>query len=177
MKNFFPDKFVFQESELFPWRTAIENVMLGFYNEEISKKEKEKKALDLLGQMGLKDHYYKYPKSLSGGMKKRVALARALATNSDIILMDEPFSSLDELIRERQQMLILNTWKKFSKTIIFVTHDIREAALLGNKILVFSKEGKIKAEKENQLPGYQQKDNKKIENELRELLINDTDSV
>ena len=117
--------------------------MLGFGSKKIGHKEKRRKAYELLETVGLKGDEDKYPKALSGGMKQRVAIARTLASDPSIILMDEPFGSLDSQMREKLQDLVMGIWQESSKTIIFVTHNIQEAIFLGNKILIFDKEGGI----------------------------------
>lgn len=144
-KHYFDSKIgvVFQDYAVFPWRTALENVILGFDKDKISKNERFEKAKELLEIVGLKGHENKYPKSLSGGMKQRVAIARILAHDPDIILMDEPFGALDSQMRENLQILVMKIWKKLSKTIIFVTHNVREAVFLGDRILVFNRKGSI----------------------------------
>lgn len=129
--------FVFQNSVLLPWRTVLENIELPL--EIIGGQipfEKSKKLLELLE---LKEFGAYYPKALSGGMKQRVAIARALIFNPDILLMDEPFGALDELIRERLNLELLKIWEKTHKTIIFITHSLSEAVFLSNKIIVLSK--------------------------------------
>lgn len=134
---------IFQEYGIFPWRTALKNVMLGFGSKKIEHTEKKRKAYELLETVGLKGDEDKYPKALSGGMKQRVAIARTLASDPSLILMDEPFGSLDNQMRERLQDLVMGIWQEFSKTIIFVTHNIQEAIFLGNTILILDKEGRV----------------------------------
>jgi len=133
---------VFQHFALFPRRTALSNVTFGL---EIQKKPKEyqrKKALEMLELVGLKEWSDSHPSELSGGMKQRVGLARALATEAKILLMDEPFSALDPLIRVRMQEELLKLQGKLKRTIFFVTHDLDEALRLGDRIAIME-EGSI----------------------------------
>ncbi len=134
-----PDRsIVFQNFRLLPWRKVIGNVQLGL---EINGTEKErredlaKKYLELVGLSGFENYY---PVELSGGMQQRVGLARALVVNPDILLMDEPFGSVDAQTREQLQTELLKLWTQTGKTIIFITHDIDEAIYLGDTILVMS---------------------------------------
>lgn len=131
---------VFQNADaaLFPWLTVRENIEFGLRMKKISKKERNLVSDKYIGLVGLTGHEEKFPKELSGGMKQRVQLARVLANNSDILLMDEPFGALDAMTRRAMQKELVNIWRKTSKTIIFVTHDIQEALLLGQKIGVMS---------------------------------------
>jgi NitT/TauT family transport system ATP-binding protein len=130
--------FVFQSPRLLPWRTALENVMLGMELRGIDKAQWRERALAQLELVGLSRDGNKYPRMLSGGEKQRVSLARALAVNPDIVVMDEPFSALDPNTRERMRAEIITIWQKTQKTIVFVTHDVDEALLLADRILLFS---------------------------------------
>lgn len=122
----------------FDWRTVIDNVMLGLEIQRVSKKERESIAMHYLEKVGLADRAYAYPKELSGGMKQRVAIARALAMKPKLILMDEPFGALDANIREEMQHMLLSIWGEEKNTIVFITHDITEAVILADRILVMS---------------------------------------
>jgi NitT/TauT family transport system ATP-binding protein len=140
-----PDRgVVFQEHGLFPWRTALQNIMFG--PQMMGKAERESLALagryiDLIGLNGFEKHY---PHQLSGGMQQRVAIARVLVNQPDILLMDEPFGKLDAQTRATMQVLLLDVWEKLRPTILFITHDIDEAIFLGDRILVMScRPGKI----------------------------------
>ncbi len=128
--------FVFQEFSLFPWRTVIENVEFGLEVRGISSKEKTTIAQKYLELVKLYDARNSYIHELSGGMKQRVAIARALAYDPAILLMDEPFGSLDAQTRDKMQDELLNIWEKTHKTIVFVTHSIREAIFLANRIFL-----------------------------------------
>lgn len=131
---------IFQDfNQLFPWRTLGQNIYYAIVktNKEISKQEAKVKAKDALKDVGLVDFYNYYPNQLSGGMKQRGALARALAVDSKVLLMDEPFSSLDPENKQIAYKLLLNIWREKKLTIIFVTHDIDEAKQLSGSILYF----------------------------------------
>lgn len=128
--------FVFQNPVLLPWRTVLQNVELPL--EIVGDRTPLSESRQLLKLVGLEDFNDYYPSALSGGMKQRVAIARALVINPDILLMDEPFGALDELIRERLNMELLKIWQETHKTIIFVTHSISEAVFLSNRVLMLS---------------------------------------
>lgn len=129
---------VFQQYSSIPWLTVLENVTLGLELKGVSKKDAEEKAKSLLELVGLSDHMNKYAKypTLSGGQLQRVAIARSLIVNSDILLMDEPFGALDTNTRIKMQELLLKIWDHYGITIIFVTHDIPEAVYLAQEILI-----------------------------------------
>jgi NitT/TauT family transport system ATP-binding protein len=130
--------FVFQENALFPWNTVIENVRLGMLFQGVAKAEHEPRARQSLAAVGLADFANHYPGQLSGGMRQRAALARALSLKTDILLMDEPFGALDEQTRmilgEDLSVLLSRT----EKTIVFVTHSLGEAVFLADRVAVFS---------------------------------------
>lgn len=132
---------VFQDYGLYPWMTAGDNIILALHRKypQNSKAENKKCAIEMLNSVGLsKEVMRKLPKELSGGMKQRCAIARAIAIDSQILLMDEPFGALDAVTRAKLQDLILDLWKRDEpkKTVFFVTHDVDEALLLANKIFV-----------------------------------------
>lgn len=127
---------VFQEFALFSWRKILDNVTYGLEIQGMKKKEREEKALSVLELVGLKEWAKARPSELSGGMRQRVGLARALATDAPILLMDEPFSALDPLIKMKMQDELLNLQKELKKTIIFVTHDLDEALKIGDRIAI-----------------------------------------
>ena len=127
---------VFQRFALFPHRTILQNAAYGLEVQGMEKKKREERALASLDTVGLKDWSHVYPEQLSGGMQQRVGLARALAVDPDILLMDEPFSALDPLIRKEMQEELMELQEKVQKTIIFITHDLDEALKLGDNIAI-----------------------------------------
>jgi NitT/TauT family transport system ATP-binding protein len=132
--------FVFQESHLLPWRTALRNVMLPLELLGIPKKDALERARSALSQVGLDGSVEsKFPLQLSGGMKMRVSVARALVTEPPLLLLDEPFSALDENARHSLQGELRSLWERKPTTILFVTHSVAEATYLANRIIVFSK--------------------------------------
>ncbi|HLV75475.1 glycine betaine/proline transport system ATP-binding protein [Actinomadura hallensis] len=133
---------VFQHFALFPHRTVLANAAYGLEVRGVPKEEREKTAREFLKLVGLEGWEDKYPGELSGGMKQRVGLARALASGTDLILMDEAFSALDPLIRREVQDLLMDLQAKFGKTIVFITHDLNEAMRIGDRIAVM-REGRI----------------------------------
>jgi ABC-type nitrate/sulfonate/bicarbonate transport system ATPase subunit len=139
--------FVFQGSSLLPWRTSLKNILLGLEGQGKNPKQAEplaRKYLDLVGLAGFENHY---PHELSGGMQQRINLARALAIEPKILLMDEPFAALDAQTRTFMQLELLRIWLQTKKTVVFVTHMISEAILLSDRVIVFShRPGQIKAE-------------------------------
>ncbi|MGM0461543.1 MAG: ABC transporter ATP-binding protein [Fibrobacterota bacterium] len=128
--------FVFQDYALFPWRTVLGNVLSGLRG---SRRDRRTRALYYLEKVGLADFAHVYPHTLSGGMKQRVSIARALAYDPDILLMDEPFGALDAQTRKLMQQELLQILKDFNKTIVFVTHSVVEAVYLADRIIVLSK--------------------------------------
>ena len=141
-----PDRaVVFQDASLLPWRTVLGNVVYGLECVGINKREAKTRAshfIDMVGLAGFENHY---PYELSGGMQQRVNLARALVMDPKILLMDEPFASLDAQTREAMQEELLQIWAKAGKTVLFVTHQIDEAIFLSDRVVVFSgRPGKVK---------------------------------
>jgi NitT/TauT family transport system ATP-binding protein len=130
--------FILQDFGLLPWKTVWQNVCLGMKINGFPKKEQDATAEKLLHNLGLLQHKDYYPARLSGGEKQRVAIARALALKPEILLMDEPFSSLDTFAREKLQDILIKIWQANQLTIIIVTHNIEEAVFLGKKIIVLS---------------------------------------
>jgi NitT/TauT family transport system ATP-binding protein len=132
--------FVFQsaDSALFPWLTVEENISFGLKMKKVPKEERKKVANTFIKLTGLTGHGQKFPDNLSGGMKQRVQLARVLANEPEILLMDEPFGALDAMTRRTMQNELIRIWKETNKTVIFVTHDIQEAIILGQKIGIMS---------------------------------------
>ncbi|WP_019535688.1 ABC transporter ATP-binding protein [Paenibacillus ginsengihumi] len=131
---------VFQQadSSLFPWLTVRENVEFGLRMSKVPREERRAISDRYIQLVGLGGHESKFPKELSGGMKQRVQLARVLANDPAILLMDEPFGALDAMTRRTMQKELVNIWQKTHKTVIFVTHDIQEALLLGERIGIMS---------------------------------------
>lgn len=129
---------VFQSPVLYDWRKVKQNVALPLELTGVKKSERERKAIELLELVGLKDFADKYPWQLSGGMQQRAAIARALAMEPEILLMDEPFSALDEFTRERLNEELLSVWNKIQNTIVFVTHSIPESIFLSDRVFVLS---------------------------------------
>lgn len=144
-----PDRIVvFQEfDQLPPWKTVKQNVMFPLLAGGTPKKEAEARAMDWLAKVGLAPFADAYPHTLSGGMKARVAIARALAMQPEILLMDEPFAALDALTRRRMQEELQALWEESPFTMLFVTHSIEEALVVGNRILLLSPHpGRVRAE-------------------------------
>ncbi|GAA3679817.1 hypothetical protein GCM10023081_17500 [Arthrobacter ginkgonis] len=133
---------VFQHFGLFPHKSLIDNVAFGLKVRGVDRAVREAKATEALALVGLGDRVHAMPEELSGGMRQRVGLARALATDAEILLMDEPFSALDPLIRKDMQELLIKLQRNFKKTIVFVTHDLNEAMHLGDRIMVM-KQGRM----------------------------------
>ncbi|HEX7888939.1 MAG TPA: ABC transporter ATP-binding protein [Ramlibacter sp.] len=138
---------VFQSYTLFPWLTVLENVCFGLREKGMPLAQQREIAQRFLAKVGLKGFEKHYPKQLSGGMQQRTALARALANNPRILLMDEPFGALDHQTRELMQELLLGIWEDERKTVLFVTHDIDEAIFMGSRVVVMSaRPGRIKCD-------------------------------
>jgi nitrate ABC transporter ATP-binding subunit len=129
---------VFQDYALFPWMTVRQNIGFGPRQRQLPRKEIEEIADEFVRLVGLERAANRYPSQLSGGMKQRVAIARVLANNANILLMDEPFGALDALTREQLQHELLHIWSRSRVTILFVTHSVEEAALLADRVLVMS---------------------------------------
>ncbi len=144
---------VFQEYTLFPWLTARENVEFGLKMANVPLQERRRIARELLAKMGLSELEDRYPHELSGGMQQRVAIARALAVDPKILLMDEPFASVDALTRSRLQEELLRIWEEYGKTVLFVTHSLREALLLADRVVVLTpRPGRVKTELRLDIP-------------------------
>ncbi len=145
---------ILQDYGLFPWKNVYDNIALGLRIRRVGRDEIRRKVSSLINRLGLEGFERHYPKQLSGGMRQRVAFARALATNPEILLMDEPFSSLDALSRENLQNFLLKLWQENKITMVLVTHSIEEAVFLGKRIVVLTpRPGKVKAIVENPMAG------------------------
>src|SRR5215469_10929946 len=145
--------FVFQNDSLLPWRTVFDNAIIG---REVSGRvgaAGRKHTMELLKLVGLEGFEHYYPRQLSGGMRQRVNLARALAIDPEILLMDEPFAALDAQTREIMQTELLRIWERGHKTVVFVTHQIDEAVFLSDRVFVFARRpGRLQAEVKVELP-------------------------
>ena len=136
---------VFQQYALFPWRTVLKNVMFPLEMKKVPKEEAETIARKYIKSVGLEGFEKSYPKELSGGMKQRVAIARAYAANPEVLLLDEPFGALDAQTRVQLQTELLETWEKEKKTCFFITHDVDEAIILAQRVIIMSaRPGRIK---------------------------------
>jgi ABC-type nitrate/sulfonate/bicarbonate transport system ATPase subunit len=137
---------VFQEPGLFPWRTTLENIEFGLELQGASRERRRAAATELLGPLGLRDFGAKYPRELSGGMRQRVAIGRALAIDTPIVLMDEPFGALDEQTRLLMGEWLLDIWRRTRKTVVFVTHSLHEALALSTRVVVMTaRPGRVKS--------------------------------
>jgi len=140
---------VFQEQGLFPWMSVQDNVAFGLETQGISLPERRQLASDFIVKVGLAGFLHSFPHELSGGMRQRVAILRAFLANPHILLMDEPFGALDSQTRLVMQEELLRIWRDHRKTVVYVTHDIEEAILLGDRVLVMSgRPGRIRQEVE-----------------------------
>lgn len=145
--------FVFQTDNLLPWRTVLANALIGPEVAGRAGAQERRRTLELLKLVGLEGFESYYPRQLSGGMRQRVNLARALAIDPEILLMDEPFSSLDAQTREIMQTELLRIWEQGRKTVLFVTHQIDEAVFLSDRVLVFARRpGRLQESVEIALP-------------------------
>jgi len=130
---------VFQEYLLFPWKTVQQNIEFGPELRHVPKKQRREISANFIKMVGLEGFEHRYPNELSGGMQQRVSIARALANNPKLILMDEPFGALDALTRETLQIELLRIWQQAKCTVLFVTHSIPEAVYLADRVVVVSK--------------------------------------
>ncbi len=130
---------IFQEYSLYPWRTVLDNVTFGLEIRGADKEKRSEKARSYLEMVGLKGFERSFPYELSGGMRQRVAVARALAVDPEVLLMDEPFGALDAQTRNKMQKELLEIWEKTQKTVIFVTHSVAEAVYMSDRIVVLTR--------------------------------------
>jgi len=130
--------FVFQEYALFPWLRVWENVAFGLAIKDMPKQERKERAGEYIRRFGLEGSEDKYPRELSGGMKQRVAIARTLINDPEIVLMDEPFGALDSQTRAQMQSFLLTVWQETKKTVLFITHNIDEAVYLSRQVVGIS---------------------------------------
>jgi len=138
---------VFQSYTLFPWLTVEQNICFGLQERGVSKAAQKERSDYFINKVGLRGFEQHFPRQLSGGMQQRTAIARALANDPKILLMDEPFGALDNQTRVMMQELLLSIWESSRKTVLFVTHDIDEAIFMANKVAIFSaRPGRIKTE-------------------------------
>jgi ABC-type nitrate/sulfonate/bicarbonate transport system ATPase subunit len=144
---------VFQSYTLFPWLTVTENICFGLREKGVPEREQARLAAHYVARVGLQGFERHYPKMLSGGMQQRTALARALANDPKILLLDEPFGALDNQTRSLMQELLLGIWEAERKTVLFVTHDIEEAIFMANRVAVMTaRPGRIKTDLAIELP-------------------------
>lgn len=145
--------FVFQESACFPWRTVKENIELSLEIKRVSKKEIDDRVNEVINLLGLRGFENAYPNQISGGMRQRVDIARAFCSDTDLMLMDEPFCQNDEKTRFHLLNQLVKLWERKKRTVIFVTHNLEEAVFLGQRIVVFTqKPTRVRAEIEVNLP-------------------------
>ncbi len=163
---------VFQEFALFPWKTVIGNVMYGLRQQGVGRAEAREKAAALLRRVHLAEYENFYPKELSGGMKQRVAIARTLAYDPKILLMDEPFGALDAHTRTTLQNDLLNLWERDRKTVLFVTHGVDEAVYLSDRVIVMTRSpGRIKAIVDIDLPRPRQRADLLLNRRYQEYIV------
>jgi len=138
---------VFQDNNLFPWKTVISNVEFGMKMRGVIKAERRQIAKEILARIGLSEFLWHYPFELSGGMQQRVNLARVLVNRPEVLLMDEPFGALDAQTRLQMQEMLLGLWGEYGMTVVFVTHDVDEAIMLSDRVVIMSRRpGRIKEE-------------------------------
>ncbi|MFN3348585.1 ABC transporter ATP-binding protein [Pseudorhodoplanes sp.] len=160
---------VFQNDRLLPWRTAIDNVELGLEMLNVSKAERRDTAQRWLSRLGLDGHEQDYPHALSGGMRQRVSIARAFATNAELLLCDEPFSALDEMTAQRLREEFTSLVRENGKTAVFITHSINEALQIGDRIVVLRRPAKIAYDTELK-PEMSPPEKEAIRERIREIL-------
>jgi len=168
---------VFQEYSLFPWRTILDNVAFGLELKGVSKDERYDKARRYLKTVGLEGFENSYPHELSGGMKQRVAIVRALVNNPKALFMDEPFGALDAQTRNVMQSELLRIWQEQQKTVIFVTHSVDEAIYLADRVVIMSaRPGQINEVLEIEIPRPRVRTSSEV-NRYRERILQDLKSL
>lgn len=178
-----PDRgVVFQHHALFPWKTALENVEFGLKMRGVARAARRAAACELLERIGLGEFVSHYPHQLSGGMQQRVNLARVLVSRPRVLLMDEPFGSLDAQTRLHMQQMLLALWHELHMTVVFVTHDVDEAVFLSQRIVVLTRRpGRVKARLDVPLPRQRTRDMlttpefMQLKRAALELLVAETD--
>jgi NitT/TauT family transport system ATP-binding protein len=178
-----PDRMmVFQEfDQLLPWKTVLQNIMFPMLENGVRRSEARERALDAVKRVGLAEFVDVYPHMLSGGMKQRCAIARAMAMKPDVLLMDEPYGSLDALTRRKMQDELLQLWDDIRFTLVFVTHSIEEAVIVGSRIAVLSPHpGQVRAELNS--PGFAHDARsglafQKLVNHISGMLFGESDTV
>lgn len=162
---------LFQEASLFPWLTVERNVAFGLEMAGVPERERGEKVLYYLERVGLKDFRRYYPAQLSGGMKQRVAIARAFVMDPEILLMDEPYGALDALTRISMQKELLSLWEGSGKTVLLITHDVDEAVVLADRVIVMtSKPGRIIKEQMIDIPRSRNRSDERFISHRREIL-------
>jgi ABC-type nitrate/sulfonate/bicarbonate transport system ATPase subunit len=162
---------IFQEYSLFPWRCILDNVAIGLEFAGAPARERREKSLEYLELVGLADYAKAFPHELSGGMRQRAAIARALANEPEVLLMDEPFGAIDAYTRILLQKRLLDIWEKRKKTVVFVTHSVDEAIFLADRIVVMgTRPGTIQVELEVGLSRPRQRDNPRYASLLTSIL-------
>jgi NitT/TauT family transport system ATP-binding protein len=144
---------VFQDYSIYPWKTVLENVRFGLDLSGVKKREGSERAMHWIARLDLSEFAQAYPDKLSGGMRQRVSIARALATDPEVIFMDEPFAALDPQLREMLQDTLLEICQQEQRTVVFITHSLEEAIVLGDRVIVMTaRPGTVKLEVEIPFP-------------------------
>jgi NitT/TauT family transport system ATP-binding protein len=161
---------MFQESALFPWLTVEENVAFPLQMQGVGRGERKQRVAELLAMVHLEKFARRRPHELSGGMKQRVALARALAQRASLLLMDEPFAALDAMMRDHLHLELEQLWQKTGLTVVFVTHNVREAVRLGDRVLLLSsRPGRLVAEYDIDIPRPRRIESTEVAGKAREI--------
>jgi NitT/TauT family transport system ATP-binding protein len=161
---------MFQESALFPWLTVEENVAFPLQMQGVPRAERKRRVAELLAMVHLESFGRRRPHELSGGMKQRVALARALAQQANLLLMDEPFAALDAMMRDHLHSELETLWQRTGLTVVFVTHNVREAVRLGDRVLLLSsRPGRLVAEYAIDIPRPRRIESPEVARTAREI--------